>query len=664
MVSITNQYHGQQILREAQQLRAARPGQQHITTDLPNPPQCAIYPNSQPSTPYDHMSINTAMSKQAMQYSNSPYFPYDMSPAVSPIQNQFPNVPRVDENAQHYFQNVHSDQDPNMIFDRRMSQPELRIQSVRPHTPSEQIQNAQYPLTPPGTQHVHHQQQMQNLRHQQATPPIFSPHPVSMQRGRSLQGIVEHDESKLQPNPIRQRPQSMLPTPAKDRSFEVADMPVPRHTGASSPSPQNEPSKNEALPFFDETGGEDTSSPAADLKSRPAPILISSQPKSGSQSPSRPALSPRRMSISDLNLEPGIHASIEETNISIDDIAQFIDGPEASDNKWVCKYENCNKRFGRKENIKSHVQTHLGDRQFKCDHCNKCFVRGHDLKRHAKIHTGTKPYPCLCGNSFARHDALTRHRQRGMCIGAFEGIVKKPIKRGRPRKHRPEMDDRLDKASRSRHAHELAHYATSSSSGSPSSWESPPTDTMDALSVRDDSPFSDVALFGMPNGASMSLNTDTASFPPEMFGFTPPTSPQWSTGNKASPAHYSPAPTDLGDYPQMTQSQAPSLPRLDERALMPNQATNITLGHGMQTGRSQQSQAHSLPALSHTSSSPPPAELVSFDFVEMPVTTASDALNINAARKLEQPNDFDAFLTDNFYDGTEMMADDSFFSMQ
>ena len=141
MVSITNQYHGQQILREAQQLRAARPGQQHITTDLPNPPQCAIYPNSQPSTPYDHMSINTAMSKQAMQYSNSPYFPYDMSPAVSPIQNQFPNVPRVDENAQHYFQNVHSDQDPNMIFDRRMSQPELRIQSVRPHTPSEQIQN-------------------------------------------------------------------------------------------------------------------------------------------------------------------------------------------------------------------------------------------------------------------------------------------------------------------------------------------------------------------------------------------------------------------------------------------------------------------------------------------------------------------------------------------
>ncbi|KAF8444310.1 hypothetical protein BGX38DRAFT_1095206, partial [Terfezia claveryi] len=109
----------------------------------------------------------------------------------------------------------------------------------------------------------------------------------------------------------------------------------------------------------------------------------------------------------------------------MEEIASFIDGPEPSDGKWVCLYEGCAKRFGRKENIKSHVQTHLGDRQFKCLVCKKCFVRQHDLKRHSKIHTGVKPYPCLCGNSFARHDALTRHRQRGMCIGAFEGVVRK-----------------------------------------------------------------------------------------------------------------------------------------------------------------------------------------------------------------------------------------------
>lgn len=485
-----------------------------------------------------------------------------------------------------------------------------------------------------------------------------------MQRGRSLQGIVEHVESKPEPTPAQQTPQSMLPSPAKQQSFEVADMPLPGSVDSHTPSPQGDQANDdETLPFFDETGGESTENSIPDLKSRPAPILTSSQPKSGSQSPSRPALSPRRMSISDLNLEPGISASIEETNISIDDIAQFIEGPEASDNKWVCRYEDCNKRFGRKENIKSHVQTHLGDRQFKCDHCNKCFVRGHDLKRHAKIHTGTKPYPCLCGNSFARHDALTRHRQRGMCIGAFEGIVKKPIKRGRPRKHRPEMDERLDKATRSRHAHDMAHYATSSSSGSPSSWGSPPTENMDALSVRDNSPYNEIALFGVPQGDSLGLNTESASFPPEMFGFTPPTSPQYSTGNQPSPAHYSPVPADLDDFPQMQQHvHAPSLPIMDEGSLMPAQAANMALSHSMQTIASQQSHAQSLPALSQTSSSPPPAEMVSFDFAEMPVTTADTGMS-TVARKLEQPNDFDAFLTDNFYDGTEMMGDDSFFSM-
>lgn len=142
MVSITNPHHGQHILREAQQLRTARPGQQQITTDLPVTPNCANFPNSQPTTPYDQMSMNAAMQKsQSMQFQNSPYYPYDMSPAMSPMQNGFPHVVRVDENSQHYFQNVHATQDPSMAFDRRMSQPDLRVQTMRPLTPADQIQN-------------------------------------------------------------------------------------------------------------------------------------------------------------------------------------------------------------------------------------------------------------------------------------------------------------------------------------------------------------------------------------------------------------------------------------------------------------------------------------------------------------------------------------------
>ncbi|PFH63016.1 hypothetical protein XA68_10428 [Ophiocordyceps unilateralis] len=151
-------------------------------------------------------------------------------------------------------------------------------------------------------------------------------------------------------------------------------------------------------------------------------------------------------SIASINIEE----TKTETGVTVEEIAQYIRSPETTDGKWTCLFDDCGKKFGRKENIKSHVQTHLNDRQYQCPTCKKCFVRQHDLKRHAKIHTGIKPYPCECGNSFARHDALTRHRQRGMCIGAFDGIVRKVVKRGRPRKNRPDMETRLEKAARQR----------------------------------------------------------------------------------------------------------------------------------------------------------------------------------------------------------------------
>ncbi|OTA99713.1 hypothetical protein M426DRAFT_27253 [Hypoxylon sp. CI-4A] len=165
-----------------------------------------------------------------------------------------------------------------------------------------------------------------------------------------------------------------------------------------------------------------------------------------------------------------------QTGITLEDIHQFISGPDPRDNKWTCTFEDCNKKFGRKENIKSHVQTHLNDRQYKCPTCNKCFVRQHDLKRHAKIHTGIKPYPCECGNSFARHDALTRHKQRGMCVGAFDGVVRKQVKRGRPRKHRPDMDERKDKSTRTRKKNQSISSMSSQSGYSDSSAVNSPED--------------------------------------------------------------------------------------------------------------------------------------------------------------------------------------------
>jgi regulatory protein SWI5 len=162
------------------------------------------------------------------------------------------------------------------------------------------------------------------------------------------------------------------------------------------------------------------------------------------------AMSPRSAAMATLG---GINASIEETGVSPEEVNQYMSEQDPKDNKWSCMFPECNKRFGRKENIRAHVQTHLGDRQFKCNDCGKCFVRQHDLKRHAKIHSGVKNHVCPCGMSFARQDALTRHRQRGMCFGVLPGFEKQEEdrkKRGRPRKERPDTEARVEKATRAR----------------------------------------------------------------------------------------------------------------------------------------------------------------------------------------------------------------------
>ena len=131
---------------------------------------------------------------------------------------------------------------------------------------------------------------------------------------------------------------------------------------------------------------------------------------------------------------------IEYTGVSEEDVQAYISEQNPKTNRWSCLFPSCDKTFGRRENIRSHVQTHLGDRQFKCKNCTKRFVRQHDLKRHAKIHTGDKPYECPCGAGFARQDALTRHRQRGVCVGGFPNAIRKQARRGRPRKQRMENE--------------------------------------------------------------------------------------------------------------------------------------------------------------------------------------------------------------------------------
>jgi len=239
-----------------------------------------------------------------------------------------------------------------------------------------------------------------------------------------------------------------------------------------------------------------------------------------------------------------LDAIMEDTGVSMEEVQAYIEEPDVNrGGKWRCLFPECDKLFGRKENIRSHVQTHLGDRQYKCLHCQKCFVRQHDLKRHSKIHSGVKPYPCSCGNTFARHDALTRHRQRGICDGGLPGVVKKTVKRGRPRKERLNTEERADKANRTRVANATKAYASCESDDSEEE-SLPSTHNTPSQPSRHNSPLIydslDLSPLQQENLATFDQFSTTASshmfpqtsFSPPVFSTTPPPVSPFSTGDK------------------------------------------------------------------------------------------------------------------------------------
>jgi regulatory protein SWI5 len=398
---------------------------------------------------------------------------------------------------------------------------------------------------------------------------MHTPQSSYMQRAKSLQGVTGSTFTQPQvdvPSPPNTAPvdfdafdminrqesdfesSEFQPLP-KSESFHTPNREEQYHSQPSSASVSFQSSPELAfMPLPGESPGRNPKVPIA-----PATPSRASAKKTASlascSSPSKPKLSPRVASIDNLKLDSRVDASIADTGITIEEIATYISGPDPEDGKWVCLHPGCDRRFGRKENIKSHIQTHLGDRQYKCNHCDKCFVRGHDLKRHAKIHTGDKPYECLCGNVFARHDALTRHRQRGMCIGGYRGVVRKTTKRGRPpKKSRPDMEGRQDKAARTREKVAVARSIASSVSGSESSCGSPHTEVFENMSMRGSSPLEDIAVY----------ESHKYCLPSDVFTFTPPASPEYSTGNPSpvrSQRSYTPC-TDDGALCRSPSKQA------------------------------------------------------------------------------------------------------------
>ncbi|KAL7619538.1 Metallothionein expression activator [Parahypoxylon ruwenzoriense] len=328
------------------------------------------------------------------------------------------------------------------------------------------------------------------------------------------------------------------------------------------------------------------------------------------------------------------------TGITLEDIHQYIQGPDPRDNKWTCTFEDCNKKFGRKENIKSHVQTHLNDRQYKCPTCQKCFVRQHDLKRHAKIHTGIKPYPCECGNSFARHDALTRHKQRGMCIGAFDGVVRKVVKRGRPRKHRPDMDERKEKSTRTRKKNMSISSISSLSGCSDSSAVNSPENTEPDFGALDD--IMDVSMGG------------TTMNPSSLQGLGSSSAPMPSLTTDTPTSTHSPSATSVHSY----------VSQLSHMSLHGELVVGAMSSQPASPARSVASHFNELPELSR-SSSPPSCNRYSdaepnSSGMEAAISTASETSSIPSFAGLGE-NDDDILLQFNNDPSMFMLSSDNKF---
>ena len=71
----------------------------------------------------------------------------------------------------------------------------------------------------------------------------------------------------------------------------------------------------------------------------------------------------------------------------------------------------CRLTFSTKDQQKAHLETHKGEKPFKCSDCESGFTKQRSLKIHMRtVHAGEMPYKCKhCEKLFTQGGALNVH---------------------------------------------------------------------------------------------------------------------------------------------------------------------------------------------------------------------------------------------------------------
>lgn len=210
--------------------------------------------------------------------------------------------------------------------------------------------------------------------------------------------------------------------PSQIASSSVSSSPLKQSNLNSSPFRQNIPSTN--------VGGSGSPNETVDVNetiTQISPLRSNQVP----MTPSRnrvvlewsPIVSPsakNSKNVTDAIRQSSPKKRIKKTSLlPPGELDRYFEGPD--DQKiFTCTYKSCGKKFTRRYNVRSHIQTHLSDRPFACMYCPKKFVRQHDLNRHIKGHLEARHCRCPCGKEFTRIDAMKKHRLRNICSGGVE----------------------------------------------------------------------------------------------------------------------------------------------------------------------------------------------------------------------------------------------------